>query len=111
VFTTDFCYGYIVTPTLSLQFPGGISFDMMHYWDGQPVRFTCCERKREGDNGAEDSDTPWGCVLWCVVIELVLKLLPVVDSAFCLNLGRTHPKKLSFTVAVLGTKVEKAIGG
>ncbi|KAH9963492.1 hypothetical protein BGW80DRAFT_1563576 [Lactifluus volemus] len=58
VFTTDFCYGYIVTPTLSLQFPGGISFDMMRYWDGQPVRFTCCERKSEGDNGAKDSDTP-----------------------------------------------------
>jgi hypothetical protein len=29
----------------------------------------------------------------------------------CLNLGRTQPKKLSFTVAVLSTKVEKAIGG
>ena len=45
VFTIDFCYGFIqFTPTLSLQLPGGISFDLMHYWDGQPV---CCERKRE----------------------------------------------------------------
>ena len=73
MFTTDFCYGFIqFTPTLSLQLPGGISFDLMHYWDGQPVRFMCCERKREGESGAEDSDTPWGRVLWCVAIELVL---------------------------------------
>ncbi|KAI0250671.1 hypothetical protein BJV78DRAFT_546765 [Lactifluus subvellereus] len=87
VFTTDFCYGFIqFTPTLSLQLPGGISFDLMHYWDGQPVRFMCCERKRgvecEGEGkeegGAEsvsvpvaDSDVPWGRVLWCVAIELV----------------------------------------
>jgi len=65
------------TPTLSLQLPGGISFDLMHYWDGQPVRFMCCERKRggEGDGDGEeadaDSDVPWGRVLWCVTIELV----------------------------------------
>lgn len=48
----------------------------MNYWDGQPVRFMCCERKRpaadgEGEGGAESSDVPWGRVLWCVVIELV----------------------------------------
>jgi hypothetical protein len=74
----DFCYGFIqFTPTLSLQLPGGISFDLMHYWDGQPVRFMCCERKRdgegdsEGEEGDADSDVPWGRVLWCVAIELV----------------------------------------
>jgi hypothetical protein len=73
VFTTDFCYGYMQwTPTPTLQLPGGISFDIMHYWDGQPARFTCCERKREGDNGVEDPDNPWGRVLWCIGIELVL---------------------------------------
>jgi hypothetical protein len=84
VFTIDFCYGFIqFMPTLSLQIPGGISFDLMHYWDGQPVRFMCCERKREvereEDRGAKegsvdsnpDSDVPWGRVLWCVAIELV----------------------------------------
>lgn len=46
----------------------------MNYWDGQPVRFMCCERKRHADDGAEgegESDAPWGRVLWCVVIELV----------------------------------------
>jgi Protein of unknown function (DUF1769) len=78
VFTTDFCYGFIqFSPTLSLQLPGGISFDLMHYWDGQPVRFMCCERKREVEceeeakEGGADSDVPWGRVLWCVAIELV----------------------------------------
>ncbi|KAH9060618.1 hypothetical protein EDB87DRAFT_1683564 [Lactarius vividus] len=79
VFTTDFCYGFIhFAPTLSLNLPGGISFDLMHYWDGQPVRFMCCERKREAESdgggcseeGGADN-VPWGRVLWCVAIELV----------------------------------------
>jgi len=46
----------------------------MHYWDGQPVHFVCCERKRqaEGDGDADaEFDVPWGRVLWCVVIQLV----------------------------------------
>ena len=49
----------------------------MHYWDGQPVRFMCCERKRRsesdgggGEEGGAD-DVPWGRVLWCVAIEPV----------------------------------------
>ena len=59
-----------------MNLPGGISFDLMNYWDGQPVRFMCCERKRpagaDGDaEGDAESDVPWGRVLWCVVIELV----------------------------------------
>ncbi|KAI0064349.1 DUF1769-domain-containing protein [Artomyces pyxidatus] len=68
VLTVDFCYGFLeFAPTLALQLPGGISFDLMHYWDGQPVRFVCCERKR----GAHaEGETPWGRVLWCVAIEL-----------------------------------------
>lgn len=73
VFTTDFCYGFIqFAPTLSLHLPGGISFDLMHYWDGQPVRFMCCERKREAEGGGGEGgagDVPWGRVLWCVAIE------------------------------------------
>ncbi|KAI9465756.1 DUF1769-domain-containing protein [Lactarius psammicola] len=75
VFTTDFCYGFIqFSPTLSLHLPGGISFDLMHYWDGQPVRFVCCERKGEADSDSEDGgadNVPWGRVLWCVAIEPV----------------------------------------
>jgi hypothetical protein len=78
LFTTDFCYGFIhFAPTLSLNLPGGISFDLMHYWDGQPVRFMCCERKREAESdggGGEDGgadDVPWGRVFWCVAIESV----------------------------------------
>ncbi|KAI0026781.1 hypothetical protein K488DRAFT_64527 [Vararia minispora EC-137] len=69
--TTDFCYGFIqFAPSPSLQLPGGISFDLMRYWDGQPVRFMCCERKGSAaDDG--DEDVPWGRVSWCIVIELV----------------------------------------
>lgn len=65
--TTDFCYGFLeFSPTISLRIPGGLSFDLMKYWDGQPVRFVCCERK-----GLEENDgQPWGKILWCVVIEL-----------------------------------------
>lgn len=48
----------------------------MHYWDGQPVRFVCCERKRVADGdelreGDAESDVPWGRVLWCVAIQLI----------------------------------------
>jgi hypothetical protein len=49
----------------------------MHYWDGQPVRFMCCERKRQADcgdgfeEGDAESDVPWGRVLWCVAIQLI----------------------------------------
>ena len=70
-----------------------MSFDLMHYWDGQPVRFVCCERKRGGDGDSEseegnaDSDVPWGRVLWCVAIELVPdeepQLQPQVQPGSC----------------------------
>ncbi|KAF5381309.1 hypothetical protein D9615_008319 [Tricholomella constricta] len=66
--TMDFCYGFLeFSPTLALRLPGGITFDLMRYWDGQPVRFVCCERKR-GDS--EGGGEPWGTVFWCVAIEM-----------------------------------------
>lgn len=80
VITTDFCYGFInFAPSLSLQLPGGLSFDLMKYWDGQPVRFVCCQRK--GSHPADESsgiledddetaDDPWGRVFWCISIEI-----------------------------------------
>ena len=69
VITSDFCYGFLeFTPSLSLVIPGGLSFDLMHYWDGQPVRFVCCERKRGGEEGS-NADA-WGPIFWCVTIEL-----------------------------------------
>lgn len=60
---------------------------MMKYWDGQPVRFVCCERVRggggeggagakgsrdgDGDGDGDGDDVPWGRVFWCVVIQPV----------------------------------------
>ena len=41
---------------------------MMQYWDGKPVRFVCCERRK--DDEAADG-FPWGRVLWCVALEAV----------------------------------------
>lgn len=38
----------------------------MRYWNGQPVRFVCCERKQASGVRAE----PWGRIFWCVTIEL-----------------------------------------
>lgn len=65
---TDFCYGFLeFNPSLALRLPGGISFDLMRYWDGQPVRFVCCQRKPH--QGGQDS-LPWGPVFWSVVIEM-----------------------------------------
>lgn len=60
----DFCYGFITFPELYLTLPAGISFDLMRYWDGQPVRFACCRRTT---NGAvpEDED-----MFWCVEIRM-----------------------------------------
>jgi len=67
VISADFCYNYLrFSPAgVDLRLPGGVSIDMMKYWDGQPVRFVCCERARGGES------EPWGRVLWCVVIEPV----------------------------------------
>jgi len=65
VITTDFCYGFITFPELSLCLPGGISFDLTKYWDGQPVRFVCCERAPDGTSGLG------GEYFWCVAIERV----------------------------------------
>ncbi|KAG7441086.1 DUF1769-domain-containing protein [Guyanagaster necrorhizus] len=66
VITTDFCYGFLeFNPSLALRLPGGISFDLMRYWDGQPVRFVCCERNADRDAG----ENPWGRIFWCIVIE------------------------------------------
>lgn len=66
--TTDFCYGYLeFSPTLALRLPGGISFDLIRYWDKHPVRFICCERKQAstGDDGGD----PVGNIFWCVSFE------------------------------------------
>ncbi|KAI0754327.1 hypothetical protein C8Q80DRAFT_1265979 [Daedaleopsis nitida] len=66
--TTDFCYDFLTfSPDgIMLRLPGGISIEMTKYWDGQPVRFVCCERLKKGERTAE---RPWGRVIWCVVIE------------------------------------------
>ncbi|KAI0319300.1 hypothetical protein OF83DRAFT_1170319 [Amylostereum chailletii] len=76
VITIDFCYGFLTfSPRPSLNLPGGVSFDLMRYWDGQPVRFVCCERKRSAeagrDGGGGDGGDPWGKILCCVAIEMV----------------------------------------
>ncbi|KAH9933766.1 uncharacterized protein B0H18DRAFT_600935 [Fomitopsis serialis] len=67
--TADFCYDYLrFSPQgVELRLPGGITIDMMKYWDGQRVPFVCCERLHPGDEHSE----PWGRVFWCIVIEAV----------------------------------------
>ncbi|KAK2461313.1 hypothetical protein APHAL10511_006840 [Amanita phalloides] len=42
IISTDFCYGFLeFDPTIALRLPGGLSFDLTRYWDGQPVKFVC----------------------------------------------------------------------
>jgi hypothetical protein len=72
VLTTDFCYGFLSFPTLALNLPGGISFDLKKYWDGQPVRFVCVERRpvEEGaEGGCGDDHDEGDRTFWCVVFE------------------------------------------
>jgi hypothetical protein len=65
--TIDFCYGYLsFHPTLALQLPGGVHIDLSRHWDGQQVRFVCCERRKSPPKDGED---PWGKVFWCVAFE------------------------------------------
>ncbi|KAF7362151.1 Pentafunctional arom polypeptide [Mycena venus] len=85
--TTDFCYGFLeFAPSLRLRLPGGLGFDLARYWDGQGVRFVCCERKESlslpdpvhdaenlekcEDGALENDEDPWGRVFWCVSIEM-----------------------------------------
>ena len=74
--TLDFCYGYLeFAPALTLRLPGGITFDLMRFWDRHPVRFVCCERGRVGmtaaDGGEEGAtETAYGRIFWCVSFEL-----------------------------------------
>ena len=66
--TIDFCYGYFgFWPTPVLQLPGGISFDLMRYWNGQRVLFVCYERKK--GQSADDQGLLCGTVFWVVCIE------------------------------------------
>lgn len=76
--TTDFCYDFLQFSHdgIALRLPGGITIDVMKYWDGQPVRFVCCERATKG----EPSDRPWGRILWCVVIEPAEDDMPVQEK-------------------------------
>lgn len=70
IITTDFCYGFIeFSPSLALRLPGGLSFDLMRYWDGQPVRFVCCKRKSHEDTGKDGDGEPWEKIFWCIAIE------------------------------------------
>jgi hypothetical protein len=66
VVVVDFCYGFLsFSPSIALKVPGGLSFDLMHHWDGQPARFVCCERRKASDG------EPWDRMFWCVSFEFV----------------------------------------
>jgi hypothetical protein len=68
ILATDFCYGFLeLDHGLVVRLPGGLSFSITKYWDGQPVRFICCERQKTMEN--ENEQDPWGRVFWCISIE------------------------------------------
>jgi len=49
-----------------------MSFNLSRYWDGQPVLFVCCERRKLPDDegsGSQDGGDPWGEFFWCVSIQ------------------------------------------
>lgn len=67
--TADFSHHYLEfgEDSIVLRLPCGIAIDLLRYWDGQPVRFVCCERAK----GSSKNKTPWGRVFFCVVVERV----------------------------------------
>ncbi|OJT14872.1 hypothetical protein TRAPUB_8563 [Trametes pubescens] len=85
IVTTDFCYDFLQFSHsgIALRLPGGITIDVMKYWDGQPVRFVCCERVKKG----ERTDRPWGRILWCVVIEPAEDDVPVYEKGSASSSG------------------------
>jgi hypothetical protein len=76
----DFCYGYLsFHPSLALQLPGGVNLDLTRHWDGQQVRFVCCERRKGTVTGDKD---PWGKIFWCVAIEPAASNKESEDQAY-----------------------------
>lgn len=68
--TLDFCYGYLsFSPGLVVRLPGGISFDLMKHWHGQPVNFLCCERSKVDLVEGKGPEDPWERVFWCIQIQ------------------------------------------
>jgi hypothetical protein len=49
IITADFVNAYINFNDLTLHIPfsGGLKFDLKKYWDGQPVRYICKDRKND----------------------------------------------------------------
>ncbi|KAG8690053.1 hypothetical protein FRC11_014122 [Ceratobasidium sp. 423] len=43
----DFVHGYLQFPELTIALPGGVQFDLMHYYDERPVHFVCKKRSAE----------------------------------------------------------------
>ena len=66
--TADFCHHYLHfgSNSIVLRLPGGISIDLLKYWDGQPVRFVCAERLKKGEKGVDG--LPYGRVFFCVAM-------------------------------------------
>lgn len=49
----DFSHGFLNFDSLSLALPGGLSFKLDKYWNGEPVVFSCQRRLAKGQEGRE----------------------------------------------------------
>lgn len=64
---SDFCHGYLEFAKgegLELSLPV-VKLDLLRYWDGRPVWFVCCERRKDGKPGPGDS-------IFCVGFEIMV---------------------------------------
>lgn len=69
IITIDFCYGFLeFYPDIILRLPAGITFDLMKYWDKQPIRFVCGTRRRPSEGREEEDDEPTAEMFWCVEV-------------------------------------------
>ncbi|KAI6044038.1 hypothetical protein EDC04DRAFT_505183 [Pisolithus marmoratus] len=69
IITIDFCYGFLeFYPDIILRLPAGITFDLMKYWDKQPIRFVCGTRRGPSDGEKKEDDEPIAEMFWCVEV-------------------------------------------
>jgi len=63
VLTFDCCHGHLSFPSMGLYLPGGLSFDLLQYYNGQPFRFILAEKAPGGGSTGKS--------YMCIIFECI----------------------------------------